>query len=200
MKSFVLATVLLLAAVGSQAQMPPVDIKPLSVQTEYRDVGSTLIQPDEAVPVARDILPEAPIPKSPTSPCPAGYWKPCAFLSGNLYGTDRYHITQHDRSWTKALSNPALIASTSLETVAVIMDYKTTRYCIDRHLAKEGNPLAGQSRAQELGVGIGALALSTFAAAELKSKGRGPQAIFAQWVGTVLHTYAAYHNAVTCGY
>jgi hypothetical protein len=75
-----------------------------------------------------------------------------------------------------------------------------TMYCIDRYLKQEGNPLAGQSRAQELSVGIAALAVSAIAAAELKSKGWGPQAIFVQWIGTGLHSYAAYHNAVICKY
>lgn len=199
MKSFVLAALLLLGAVASHAQIQPVDIKPLPIQTEYIDVGSTLIQPGETIS-AGEILPEAPIPKSPASPCPAGYWKPCAFLSGNLYARDRFHLGEYDRSWTKAMSNPAIITSTAVLTTAFVMDYKTTRYCIDRHLGKEANLLMGQSRAQELGVGLGLLTVSVLATAKLKSQGRGASAMFIQWVGTVAHSYSAYHNAVVCGY
>jgi len=200
MKSFILAALLLLGAIASQAQIQPVDIKPLPIQTEYIDIGSTLVQPDEASPVRSDILPEAPIPKSPASPCPAGYWKPCAFLSGNLYARDRFHLGGYDRSWTKALSNPVIITGTALLTSAFVMDYKTTRHCIDRHLRREANPLMGQSRAQQLGVGLGLLTASVLATAKLKSQGRGNSAIFIQWVGTVAHSYYAYQNAVVCGY
>jgi hypothetical protein len=200
MKSLVLAALVLLGAVGSRAQLQPVNIKPLPIQTDYIDVGSKLTQPDEAISVRSDTLPEAPTPKSPASPCPAGNWKPCAFLNGNLYARDRFHLSEYDRSWTKALSNPAIITSTAVLATAFVMDYKTTRHCIDRHLGREANPLMGQSRAQELGVGLGLLTASVLATAKLKSQGHGNLAIFIQWVGTVAHSYYAYQNAVVCGY
>lgn len=197
MKSLALAA-LLFAAVGLQAQIRPVDIKPLSAQTENIDVGSALIQPDEATPNGADTLPEAPIAKPPSSPCPAGYWKPCALLRGNVYMRDRFRLSEHDSSWTKAMSNPEVIFSTAAETTSFIADYKTTRYCIDHHRGKEANPLLGQSRAQELGVGVAILAMSTFATAKLKSKGYGPEAVGLQWAATVAHTLAASLNAMSC--
>jgi hypothetical protein len=200
MRGSVLAALLFFEATGSHAQTPSSSVQPLPIHTEYVDVGPALVQPDETSPTRGDIRPEAPIPKSPASPCPAGYWKPCAFLSGNLYARDRFHLSEYDRSWTKALSNPAIITSTAVLTTAVVMDYKTTRYCIDRHLAREGNPLMGQSRKQELGVGLGLLTASVLATARLKSQGHGNSAILIQMVGTMAHSYFAYQNAVLCGY
>ena len=200
MRSVILVAVFFATAAGLHAQVQLAGVKPLPIDTEHVDVGSTLIQPDQTIPELVEVLPEAPVAKSPASPCPAGFWKPCAFLSGELYARDRFHLTEYDRSWTKAMSNPAIIASTSLLTAATIADYKITRYCIDRHLGKEANPLMGQTRAQELGLGLGLLTLSTFATAKLKSQGHGTSAVFIQWIGTVVHTYAAYHNAVACGY
>jgi hypothetical protein len=197
MRTFVVTTLLFFEAAGLHAQTASSNIQPLPIQT---DVGSTLLQPDETSPTRSDILPEAPIPKSPASPCPAGYWKPCAFLSGNLYARDRFHLGEYDRSWTKALSNPVIITSTAILTTAFVMDYKTTRYCIDRHLGREANPLMGQSRKQELGVGLGLLTASVFATAKLKSQGRGNSAVLIQLVGAMAHSYFANQNAFVCGY
>jgi hypothetical protein len=200
MRGVVLIILLSFGAVALHAQTPSSNIQPLPIQTEYVSVGSTLVQPDETTPARGDILPEAPIPKSPASPCPAGYGKPCAFLNGNLYARDRFHLREYDRSWTKALSNPAIITSTAVLTTALVVDYKTTRFCIDRHLAREANPLMGQSRKQELGVGLGLLTAGVLATAKLKSQGHGDTAILIQSMGTIAHLMAAYQNAVVCGY
>jgi hypothetical protein len=145
------------------------------------------------------VLPDAPVAKAPMSPCPAGVGKPCALLGGRPYLPDRLHLEEHDASWAKAMSTPLMIGGSSLLMGSFIADYKTTRYCIDRHVGKERNPLMGQSRAQELAVGIPATAVSIWAAGKLKEKGQGTVAALGLWAFTLMHTYFAYQNAETCG-
>ena len=192
------ALALLFSAGGSHAQLLPVGIKLEPIQTEYMEVGSTIVEPGQSETPSE--LPDAPIAKTFAPACPAGSGRPCALLGGHLYLGDRFRLSSHDRSWRKAILNPVIVGMTAVELAAFTMDYKTTRYCLDRHLGREGNPLMGQSRAQELGVGIGVLALSTFAASKLKQRGEGPLAVMVMWAATVVHTYEAYKNAETCGY
>jgi hypothetical protein len=146
------------------------------------------------------ILPDAPVPKAAASPCPAGVGRPCALLGGVRYLPDQLHVEEHDASWAKAMSHPVMIAVSSLLVGASVADYKMTRYCVDRHIGREVNPLLGQSRAQQLGVTVAATAATVWAAGKLKEKGNGAFAVFGLWGFTVAHTFLAYENAETCGY
>jgi hypothetical protein len=145
----------------------------------------------------RAILPDAPIAKPTATVCPDGFRKPCALLGGQLYWPSS--LKEHDRSWARAMSHPPIFVMASLLAASFVADYKTTRYCVDRGFGHEGNPLMGQSRAQELSVGLAATGVSIWGIGELKRQGDGSMAVFAAFGGIALHTYAAYHNAVACG-
>jgi hypothetical protein len=196
--AFLFALVLLSSTRTLHAQTLPADVKSLATSTKDIDFGSASIQPRESE--TSRVLPEAPIAKTVAPICPAGSGKPCALLGGRAYLRDPFHLSAHDQSWTKAMTNPAMVVSTSIAVASLVVDYKTTRYCIDRRLGKEANPLMGQSRAQELGVGMGLTSLSVFAAGKLKQEGNGSLGIFALWAATLAHGYAAYQNAEKCGY
>jgi hypothetical protein len=96
--------------------------------------------------------------------------------------------------------NPRVFAVSSLLVAAFITDYKTTRFCVDRHLGREANPLLGQSRAQEMGVGLSLTGVSIWAAGITKKRGDGNLAVTEELIGTMLHAYAAAHNAMACKY
>ena len=153
------------------------------------------------------VLPDAPKPPAlvkpvkpgilPT-PCPFGVGKPCALLGGRLYFSDPSHMTEHDRTWSQAMSHPLMRFSVAVGIGAFVWDYKTTRYCIDHHLGREGNPIEGQTRAQELAVGLGITAFSFWAAGKLKEKGEGNKAFAEEWLISSLHFLAAAHNRAVC--
>lgn len=142
------------------------------------------------------ILPEAPIAKPSPKLCPDGFRKPCAMLGGRLYWPSS--LSEHDRSWGKAISHPPMLIISSLVVASFIADYKTTRNCLDRGHGREANPLLGQSRAQQLGVGLTVTGLSIWSVGKLKQQGNGSLAVFAGVGATLVHTLAAYHNAVVC--
>jgi hypothetical protein len=98
------------------------------------------------------------------------------------------------------MMNPRVFAASSLLIAAFITDYKTTRYCADRHLGRETNPLLGQSPAQEVSVGLSLTGLSIWAAGVALKDGHGNLAVLEEYIGAMLHTYAAAHNAIACGY
>jgi len=60
-----------------------------------------------------------------------------------------------------------------MNAAAAVWDYQTTRHFLDTHRGSEGNPLMGQCRAQELGVGSSLSALTYLAAGKLKEQGEG---------------------------
>jgi hypothetical protein len=62
------------------------------------------------------------------------------------------------------------------------------------HTCKEGNPLMGQSKAQQLSVGLSLDATMYFLAAKLKQKGKGNYALFNLSANAALHIYFAAHG------
>ena len=171
----------------------------------------TRIQPSQIIPAqvepvqqeSNRVLPDAPIPVLPNIqdgplPCPAGVGRSCALLGGRLYFRDPAHMTEHDKSWTHAMTNKGMLLGMAMNAAAAVWDYKTTRHCIDTHRGKEGNPLMGQSQAQELSVGIGLTALTFFSAGKLKKQGDGNYAFAALWGGTALHFFAGAHAWAVC--
>ena len=96
------------------------------------------------------------------------------------------------------MRNPGILLGIGLNATAVVLDYKTTRHCIDTHRGKEGNPILGQSRAQQLSVGMGAAALGYVLAGKMKKQGGGNWAFGILWLGTVLHGGAAAYNWAGC--
>jgi hypothetical protein len=185
------------AAVHAQTEVAVSHRQP--VETQSAQLSSTLVEPGYSE--SSRSLPDASKPIQPNpqpSPCPQGVGKPCASLGGRLYFPDILHMTEHDRSWGRAMSHPAMIVGTLLNVGAAAWDYQTTRYCIEHGAGREANPIMGQSRAQELAVGIGITAFSTWATGKLKENGDGNRAFFIQWTGTALHFLAAAHNRAVC--
>jgi hypothetical protein len=173
------------------------------IQPESAQLSSTLIEPSQPEPPPRAeiiaILPEAPIAKPVTPLCANGAGKPCTLTGGRTFAP-RFFRSRDEQTWVGAMSHPSMLVTTSLLVASFVMDYKTTRYCVDRHLGHEANPLMGDSRAQELAVGIGFTSASIWAAGKLKEDGDGKVAFIGLFATTALHSIAAAHNAVACGY
>jgi hypothetical protein len=190
--SFALLPTAVLVVSITYGQTPP------EPSTQPRQTSLALT--DSVPSDTKSILPDAPVPKAAASPCPAGVGRPCALLGGLPYLPDQLHMEEHDLSWGKAMSHPFMIAFSSLLVASTVADYKMTRYCLDRHLAREANPIVGQSRARQVGIIVPATASIVWMAGKAKETGRGPLAAFTLWGLTVVHTYFAYQNAETCGY
>jgi hypothetical protein len=195
MKGVLAALLLLLFGTLTVAQGSPQN--PPNSESAFRVTGSNASA--NGLPDSPEPKPIKANPKLAATPCPAGIAKPCALLGGRLYFRDSLHATEHDRTWLQAMSHPAMIVGTALLAGSFIADYKTTRSCVDRNLGHEANPLMGQSRAQELGVGISITALGVFATGKLKKTGNGNAALFTLWSGTVLHGVMAARNVAICG-
>jgi hypothetical protein len=167
------------------------------LETQSSPISSVLVEPTQ-----QDIqLPDAPIPVLPGKqdgpmPCPLGIGRPCALLGGRLYFSDPSHMTRHDRKWGDALKNPVILAGMAVNTAALVWDYRTTRACLDKrtHTCKEANPIMGQSKAQELGVGLSVNALFYFVTVQLKQRGKGNWALAALAANASLHFYFASRN------
>lgn len=167
-------------------------------ETQSSVISSVLVEPTNQQRPKQE-LPDAPIPILPQKqdgpmPCPGGVGAPCALLGGRLYFSDPSHMTQHDRTWFDALKNPMILGGIFVNEAALAWDYRTTRACIDRHRCKEGNPIMGQTRAQELGVGLSLNAFQIYNSARLKQHGKGNAAFFFLATGAIFHTLAAAHN------
>jgi hypothetical protein len=189
------------SAVISHAQSAVIpDNLPLT-HLQSPQVNPALIQPQQQE--GGRVLPDAPIPVLPNIqdgplPCPAGVGRSCALLGGRLYFRDPIHMTEHDKSWAHAMKNKGILLGVSMNVGAAIWDYKTTRHCVDTHRGKEGNPLMGQSRAQELSVVISLSALTYYFIGKLKEQGEGNYAFGVLWGGTLLHFAAGAHNWSVC--
>lgn len=147
----------------------------LPLDTQSSEISATLEEP--GAPQLRDKnLPDAPIPVLPSRrdapmPCPGGDGRPCALLGGRLYFRDPLHMTQHDRTWVGALKNPLILGGLAVNIGTTVWLYRVARACVDSHQCRVGNPILGQSPAQELTVTVGATALFYFIAAKLKQSG-----------------------------
>lgn len=176
--------------------------KDLDIQPEPVQLSSTLIEPSQPAPVQPEIvtiLPEAPIAKPATPLCSGGIGKPCTVSGGRIFAP-KFFRSRDEQTWAGAMSRPSMLVASSLLVASFVMDYKTTRYCVDHHMGHEANPLMGNSRAQELSVGIGFTTASIWAAGKLKEDGDGKVALVGLFLTTALHGAAAAHNAVACGY
>lgn len=194
MKSALIGTLMLVCAGCIRAQTI-VNLGPL-IETQSSEISSTLVEQDPKTPAGD--LPDAPIPILPNRqdgpmPCPFGDGKPCALLGGRLYFKDLSHMTEHDKTWGDALKNPLILGGLLVNLGATIWDYRATRACIDSHRCTEGNPLMGQSRAQELSVGFSLTATLYFLAAKLKQHGKGNAAFMVLSAGAANHAYQALH-------
>lgn len=183
----------LLWAGGARAQSADPS-KPASVETQSVEITSTLVEQGQQG--NQQTLLDTPIPILPSKqdgpvPCPAGVGRPCALLGGRLYFSDPSRMAQHDKSWAGALKHPMILGGLAANMASSIWDYRATRHCIAAHTCKEGNPLMGQTRAQQLSVGIGLNVTLYFLAAKLKQYGKGNQAFGILLGGASLHSYAA---------
>jgi hypothetical protein len=201
---FAAGAILLVASMAQAQTESAVSPQPITEALPHQ-IPTALVAPGDLA--SYRVLPDAPKPPAlvkpvkpgvlPT-PCPFGVGKPCALLGGRLYFSDPSHMTEHDRTWSQAMSHPLMRFSVAVGIGAFVWDYKTTRYCIDRHLGREGNPIEGQTRAQELAVGLGITAFSFWAAGKLKEKGEGNKAFAEEWLISSLHFLAAAHNRAAC--
>jgi hypothetical protein len=196
-----LGTVLLLTTT-TRAQAKVESDAPELIETQSADFSSVLIEawPSEtsgATPVAANPIPLVQ-PAFRSKPCPGRYQFGCALLGGRRFIPDMWHMTEHDKTWAKAIRNPGILWGISMNATAVVLDYKTTRHCIDTHRGREGNPIMGQSRAQQLSVGISLSALTYYFAGRLKKQGDGNYAFGILWLGTFLHGGAAAYSWAGC--
>lgn len=194
---------ILFACTTAKAQGVTVSSKnDLDIQPQPVQLSSTLIEPSDPQPIHPAIvaiLPEAPIAKPVTPLCSSDFRKPCTLTGGRTYAP-KFFRSRDEQTWVGAMTRPSMLVTSSLLVASFVMDYKTTRYCVDHHLGHEGNPLMGDSRAQELAVGIGFTSASIWAAGKLKEDGDGKVAFIGLFATTALHAAAAAHNAVVCGY
>jgi hypothetical protein len=142
------------------------------------------------------ILPDDPIPVLPSlqdgpAPCPSGIGKSCALLGGRLYFNDPMHMTEHDKTFWKAATNPGLLVGYSMNLAATVLDIEGTQACLHANTCREANPLFGPrpSRARAYGTAI-PWNLGAYAAdALLKKLGRGNLAFGVLWGQTMAHFY-----------
>jgi hypothetical protein len=172
------------------------------IEQQSAEFKGSLVDPTNVL--EKKELPDAPKPVEPVrptlapTPCPAGVGKPCALLGGRAFFPDPVHMTEHDKSWKDAMKNRGILLGVGMNAAAAVWDYKTTRHCVDTHRGKEGNPLMGQSQAQELSVGISGTALLYVLSGKLKQQGDGNYAFGVLWGGTMLHFFAGAHNWSVC--
>jgi hypothetical protein len=100
-------------------------------------------------------------------------------------------MTEHDMTWFRALRNPMILIGLTVNLATNVWDYRATRACIANHRCKVGNPLLGQSRDQEISVGISLNAIVWFSAAKMKQEGRGNLALAILSAGAFSHAYEA---------
>jgi hypothetical protein len=193
----VLIVLLFVSADTARAQASAAIVKAEPVAVSGYAVRSTLVDPQ---PERGPALPDAPVAKKSALPCTVGSGRPCEPPAATVHSPRLAHPARHDESWPRAMSHPTMLLMSGLVVTSFVMDYKTTRYCLDRHLAREANPLMGQSPAQELSVGITITAVSIWGAGLLKQGGNDKIALLATSATTALHSLAATHNAIACGY
>ena len=145
----------------------------------------------------RENVPDAPPAKiiDERRTYPEGNGKPCAVLGGRLYFSDALALSQHSKSWSAAATSPGMLLAVGLLTAATVADIETTQSCIKTGTCKEGNPLMGQSRAQQYSVGMSINAFAFWATAEQKRHGRGVVPFYILWSATALHATLAAHNS-----
>jgi len=87
---------------------------------------------------------------------------------GDPLGFDKVNAT-----WTEAAKSPGMVIAGITLFGSTAMDIESTQACIARHTCKEGNPLMGQSRAQNYAVAFGADTLVWVLGVKQKQKGHG---------------------------
>jgi len=88
------------------------------------------------------------------------------------YG-DPLGLDKVNKTWTEAAKSPGMVIAGITLFGSTAMDIESTQACIARHTCKEGNPLMGQSRAQNYAVAFGADAVVWILGVKQKQKGRG---------------------------
>ena len=88
------------------------------------------------------------------------------------YG-DPLGLDKVNKTWTEAAKSPGMVIAGITLFGSTAMDIESTQSCIARHTCKEGNPLMGQSRAQNYAVAFGADAVVWVLGVKQKQKGQG---------------------------
>ncbi|MGC1618544.1 MAG: hypothetical protein WA765_08640 [Candidatus Acidiferrum sp.] len=144
------------------------------------------------------ILPDDPIPVLPSlqdgpAPCPGGNGKSCALLGGRLYFSDPFRMTEHDATWVKAMTNPAMMSAFVLTLASTVADLEGTQACLHAHTCREANPIYGHdpTRERAYGTAIPVDLLSFVGAGLMKKNGKGNFAFGFLSAVTAVHIYFA---------
>ena len=137
--------------------------------------------------------PDAPIAKDDheKTPCPAGEFKPCAFLGGMSYVRDRGGLTQHDKSVWRGFRNPFILIGSSMLVAATVYDIEGTQACLSSKTCRELNPLMGSrpSRLKAYSISMPINGFVIYMAARQKRRGDGNTAFGALYILSAVHAY-----------
>jgi hypothetical protein len=102
-------------------------------------------------------------------------------------------MTEHDATWRKAATNPAMLIGFALNLAATVADAEGTQACLHAHTCREGDPLfgshPGRARVYVTAIPLSVLGYAGFAA--MKKRGQGNLAFGLLWGSTVAHIYFA---------
>lgn len=100
---------------------------------------------------------------------------------------DLLHLDRPVSSFKEAALQPSMLTFELLEQAAFVVDVEGTQHCIHNHQCREANPIMGQSRAQQYGVGLPVNFLATFVAIKLRENQHGTLAVALLWPLTIVH-------------
>jgi hypothetical protein len=104
---------------------------------------------------------------------------------------DLLGIDKPVNSMGEAARTPAMVAFGGLFVGSVIADIEGTQHCVHDHTCRESNPILGQSRAQQYGVGIPLAATGFLCATYLRRHQHGSAAVLLLWTATTIHAVEA---------
>jgi hypothetical protein len=135
-------------------------------------------------------LPDSPAPK--VDPCKGQ--KAGSLCNGRRYYPDLLKLDESDKTWAHAAKSPGMLFAGGLLVGATILDIESAQHCIHSGGCREGNPIMGQSRAQEYGVAMPITALVYYLSVREKQHGHGFSAFCVMYGGAVIHWMGFAHN------
>ncbi|MGC1413965.1 MAG: hypothetical protein WA817_01680 [Candidatus Acidiferrum sp.] len=102
-------------------------------------------------------------------------------------------MTEHDATWGKAMTNPAMMSVFVLTLASTVADLEGTQACLHAHTCREGNPIYGHdpTRERAYGTAIPVDFLSFVGAGLMKKNGKGNFAFGFLSAVTAVHIYFA---------
>ena len=193
MKKILLTSIITLyAAILTQAQS---ELIPNNLPLAPTQSPQPILSQFEAVKPGPSRIPVLPNNQDGPLPCPTGIGKPCALLGGRLYFNDPSHMTEHDRTLSKAMRNPMMVVGGLFNLASTIADIEGTQACLSAHACTEGNPMFGRNPSRRRSYGLGVpMTLAVYAMSSwMKKHGEGNLAFGLLWGGTMTHVYEAAH-------